>query len=168
MFGIVLKFHSQTTSVEGVITIPVIILKQHAACCFIGLTMNDIPQYGTVLPYGAYLIGTLGKFVYCLGALSWYCSFSSHYYTRGATRRGGGHKVQQQHPKTDSIVSLVFYRCPMAAGTPSLPTPSLIPEPAPCTTLATAYRRPRTACMASWTPRESAPSGWRSPFACRS
>ena len=40
MFGIVLKFHSQTTSVEGVITIPVIILKQHAACCFIGLTMN--------------------------------------------------------------------------------------------------------------------------------
>ena len=42
MFGIVLKFHSQTTSVEGVITIPVIILKQHAACCFIGLTMIDI------------------------------------------------------------------------------------------------------------------------------
>ena len=41
MFGIVLKFHSQTTSVEGVITIPVIILKQHAACCFIGLTMNN-------------------------------------------------------------------------------------------------------------------------------
>ena len=41
MFGIVLKFHSQTTSVEGVITIPVIILKQHAACCFIGLTMTN-------------------------------------------------------------------------------------------------------------------------------
>ena len=45
MFGIVLKFHSQTTSVEGVITIPVIILKQHAACCFIGLTMNYILLY---------------------------------------------------------------------------------------------------------------------------
>ena len=45
MFGIVLKFHSQTTSVEGVITIPVIILKQHAACCFIGLTMNNNIMY---------------------------------------------------------------------------------------------------------------------------
>ena len=50
MFGIVLKFHSQTTSVEGVITIPVIILKQHAACCFIGLTMNNIiDSYCSVL-----------------------------------------------------------------------------------------------------------------------
>ena len=42
VFGIVLKFHDQTPPVGEVITIPVTILKQHAACCFIGLTMNYI------------------------------------------------------------------------------------------------------------------------------
>ena len=46
VFGIVLKFHDQTPPVEEVITIPVIILKQHAACCFIGLTMIEV--YNTI------------------------------------------------------------------------------------------------------------------------
>ena len=40
MFGIVLKFHRQTLSVEEVITIPVIISKQHAARYFIGPATN--------------------------------------------------------------------------------------------------------------------------------
>ena len=40
MFDIVLKFHDQTLSVVEVITIPVIILKRHAVCLFIGRTNN--------------------------------------------------------------------------------------------------------------------------------
>ena len=38
VFDIVFKFHDQTLSVVEVITIPVIILKRHAAYVFIGRT----------------------------------------------------------------------------------------------------------------------------------
>ena len=48
VFDIVLKNHDQNTSVEEVMTIPVIGLKQLAACCFIGLS-NIIDRYYIII-----------------------------------------------------------------------------------------------------------------------
>ena len=47
MFDIVLKFHDQTLSVVEVITIPVIILKRHAAYVFIGRSNNNSAMIST-------------------------------------------------------------------------------------------------------------------------
>ena len=45
VLDIVIKFYDQTSSVEEVITIPVLILKKHAACLFIRRTNNTIIIY---------------------------------------------------------------------------------------------------------------------------
>ena len=49
MFDIALKFHDQNLSVVEVITIPVIILKRHAAYIFIGRSNNYYILYYIML-----------------------------------------------------------------------------------------------------------------------